>query len=170
MKITAIKAKVPPFKNNGNPVNPVDAQKIADEIELTFQETVETWREENKPDFRKEVRLKKDSVIIRVFTQSEIYNYVVLGTKPHPIKPKPDNKLGLLVFREKYKRKSSSRSRKALKGGSSGGLVFAKEIPMHPGNKEPAMYHVQLAKYWAKKFPETALSFYMKYFRSIGAS
>lgn len=106
--------------------------KTADGMLADFKKTTRTWRTDVKFYARpKGGQLGRRDMVITIYTNSQIYQYVEAGTKPHPIRPK---KAKALRFLSNYRAKTRAGFIGSSAGGTSGNPVFAKEV-MHPGTK-----------------------------------
>jgi hypothetical protein len=124
-----------------------EMKRILDGIQEDFEATTETWS--HKPKFEQEIKLTKSELVGRVFTRDEIYGYVSLGTKPHPIAPKQAR---LLRFREVYQAKTEPGVIGSHGGGSSGPIVYAGSV-YHPGTKG-RRFAQAIAKKWQPIFKQ----------------
>ena len=98
-----------------------EAKTVADEIELDFYLTVNTWK--HQPDFEKIVEIGSAAISILVGTDNEIYRYVNDGTKRHWVEPK---KAKALRFRSLYTAKTTPGKMVARSGGASGPFWYSK--------------------------------------------
>jgi hypothetical protein len=101
---------------------------IIKKAEREFDKTVATWS--RKPEFKKE-QAKPNKLMASVYTDNEIYGYVVRGTKPHVITPKA---APALRFQPNFTSKTIPRRITSRRGGRSGRMVSAK-IVRHPGTQ-----------------------------------
>jgi len=74
----------------------------------------------------------------------QIWRWTDWGTRPHIIKPKPTNKLGVLIFGSKFRSKTTPRLLKARAGMKGGPPVIARKVH-HPGT-EPRKFSQRIAQ------------------------
>lgn len=118
------------------------ARKLAWRVHRTYDELTSDWRKDGARDidvpvvFNPKITKKAKGILVEVKTESLKYRYVDLGTKSHTITPRPDNKLGLLIFPSEYKPKTSVKSLNKVEGGKdmSSPWLFVKRVE-HPGNE-----------------------------------
>ena len=144
VKLRAIKPK--PFKVDAIRLETLNGlRKVGRGMRRDFKRTVQTW--DNKPKFDMKIGLTKDTGNVRVFTASEIYAYVDLGTKPHIIRPVRAKALAFSVG-------GSPKTRPNVIGSYSGSAgntpVRAKEVK-HPGIK-PRNFSRIIKKEWEPEF------------------
>lgn len=101
---------------------------VIDRAEKDFSKTVATWKK--KPSFIKR-KASKSKLMAQVYTQDEIYTYVVRGTKAHVITPK---RAPVLRFQTGFTSKTVPRRISSRRGGASGNFVAAKKV-RHPGTE-----------------------------------
>lgn len=101
---------------------------IIKKAEREFDKTVATWN--RKPDFKKELA-RPSNLTAMVYTDNEIYGYVVRGTRAHVITPKA---APALRFQPNFTSKTIPRKITSRRGGRSGRMVSAK-IVRHPGTQ-----------------------------------
>jgi hypothetical protein len=109
-------------------------------IKTEFEDIVSDWSRDNRPEFVVETKVTSQELRVEVRPRkrrkaSTNFGYVDKGTPAHVIRPKPSNKLGLLVFRLGYDPKTLPIAQAHMgTGKAEGELVFAKEVH-HPGTK-----------------------------------
>ena len=101
---------------------------------------VSDWSSKNRPKFTVKIQTRPDEIIVAVAPRkrskaSQIFKYVDEGTKPHVIKPKPNNKKGLLFFRTGYSPRTLPVARAHVGSGTSSGPLVAARSVNHPGTK-----------------------------------
>jgi len=102
-------------------------RKTGTRIKEQYDKTTRTWR--NKPRFEQTISLRGSSPSILVATDSEIYGYVDLGTRPHIIRPKRAKKL-------RFGAGSSPKTQPNVigsTGGGEGGAEVYANVVSHPG-------------------------------------
>lgn len=119
-------------------------RKVGTQIKQDFEKTTQTW--DHKPKFETLVSLSGGPTVL-VDTNDEIYHYVSEGTKPHIIRPK---RARSLAFPGVYNAKTTPGVLEARSGGSSGDMVYTKEV-RHPGT-QPRKFDELIAKKWQSKF------------------
>lgn len=106
--------------------------KTAGDMQKDFEKTTRTWDTKVKFYARpKGGQLGRRDMVITVYTNNQIYQYVDEGTKAHIIRPKNAN---ALHFLSGYRAKTRPGFIGSSSGGASGESVFAKEVH-HPGTK-----------------------------------
>lgn len=119
-------------------------RKVGTQIKQDFEKTTQTW--DHKPKFETLVSLSGGPTVL-VETNDEIYHYVSEGTKPHTIRP---TRARVLAFPGVYNAKTTPGVLEARSGGSSGDMVYTKEV-RHPGT-QPRKFDELIAKKWQSKF------------------
>jgi len=120
----------------------------AEDIRIDFLVTAQTWR--NKPEFR----IKKRYMGRLIYTESPIYGYVSLGTRPHIIKAVKAP--ALRFFRTGFKPKTRRRVIASYAGAVANKdltTVYPPKVVHHPGN-EPREFQKEIAYKWRKQFPK----------------
>lgn len=108
-----------------------------------FGVTVQTW----KTPVNFDVKKAKFSRIIG--TDSQIYEWVDGGTKPHPIRPV---RASVLAFKTGGRPKSRVEKIVSRKGAPGKNQVFAKAV-QHPGT-EPRKFGETIQKKWEEQLPD----------------
>lgn len=122
--------------------------KTANDMRGDFEKTTRTWDTDVKFYVRpKGGQIGRRDMVITVYTNNQIYQYVDEGTKPHIIRPK---KASTLRFLSNHKAKTRPGFIGSSQGGSSGESVFSKEV-MHPGTR-PRNFAAIIAKRHAPRF------------------
>lgn len=121
-------------------------RRMGTKIKGDFEKTTATWK--HKPKFEVLVSLKGVGPTVVVDTNDEIYRYVSEGTKPHVIRPRTPG--GRLAFQGTYTAKTSPGVIGSTSGGSSGDMVYAREVH-HPGT-QARDFHKVISKEWQGKF------------------
>ena len=119
---------------------------VAENIKVDFLTTTRTWSEENQPDFKVTKRGRYKRVI---GTDSLIYKFVTLGTKPHTISPKPGG-AGVLVFNVPYRAKTAPMQVRSKAGGAGATQVITNRSVEHPGT-DARDFHKAIADKWRPK-------------------
>lgn len=102
-------------------------------VDANFQATVKTWKHKVRFVRRRAAR-KGRTIEGDVTVRDEIYGYVTLGTRRHPIPKRAMPKGRFLHFRTGYRAKTRRRVIGSHKGGAYGGWAAAKRV-MHPGTE-----------------------------------
>jgi hypothetical protein len=134
IRIEAIRPRKSPVINTAAFIREMSkaVDKSADDMLADFRKTTRTWKTDVKFYARpKGGRLGRRDLVITVYTNSQIYQYVEAGTKPHTIRPK---KAKALKFLSNYRAKTRPGFIGSGSGGASGDDVFAQEVH-HPGAK-----------------------------------
>lgn len=111
---------------------------IIKKAEREFKKTTATWN--RKPEFRID-RARKGNLVAMVYTDNEIYGYVVRGTRPHVITPKAAPSLR---FQTGFTSKTMPRKITSRRGGRSGPIVSTRLVN-HPGT-EPRDFDIVIAE------------------------
>ena len=109
-------------------------------VNRDFNATVRTWNTQVVFLVKKAAQIG-DRLEGSVTTDSKVYTYVSLGTKPHVIKPKNAK---VLRFKGMYKPKTKPNTIGSGSGGAFGDDVFSKGV-QHPGT-EARNFHLEIAK------------------------
>lgn len=106
--------------------------KTAGDMLKDFDKTTRTWDTQVKFYARpKGGQLGRRDLVITVYTNNQIYQYVDAGTKAHIIRPK---NASTLRFMSGHRAKTRPGFIGSSQGGASGAAVFAKEVH-HPGTR-----------------------------------
>lgn len=109
-------------------------------IDRMYGKTYRTWR--HKPQFRKEFRTTRESVVGQIATIDVIYHWVEDGTRAHIILPRSTT--GVLNFPSRSRPKTKVRTI-----GSGGGFRGARNVfstrVFHPGTK-PRKFTQEIVK------------------------
>jgi hypothetical protein len=125
-----------------------EANSISADILLDFELTTATWK--HKVKFERLVQIGPAEIVILVGTDDTIYGYVTKGTKKHIIKPRPENKRGLLFFNRPFVPKTKPGKMVASVGYIGPDLATARQVK-HPGN-EARKFDEQIQKKWRPIF------------------
>lgn len=128
------------------------------EVLKMFHETVEGWK--NPPNFGYTQIINSARVQVDIGPKGtfggnnsplKIYNWVTLGTDPHPITAK--RKRGFLHFQhgDGYIRSTKPGSLLSGPNANTGDWVVKRSVN-HPGIKEPRMFHELIANEYEPKF------------------
>ena len=125
-------------------------RNLARRVNKTYDELVEDWRNDGKrdidvrPSFERTIYQSSGWMEVHVKTDSLKYRYVDLGTKQHPIVPRPENTLGLLIFPKEYTPRTTVGSLEKREGGKNlaGPWVYTNYVD-HPGN-EPRNFELPI--------------------------
>lgn len=129
----------------------VDTSIMLNEMSLAINQTLElvdrdfravtrTWNTE-VVFLIKKAALQGGDLSGSVSTDSKVFMYVSLGTKPHVIKPKNAK---VLHFKSMYKPKTKPNTIGSSSGGAFGNDVFSKGV-QHPGT-EARNFHIEIAQ------------------------
>jgi hypothetical protein len=116
------------------------AYSLNSRVGKSYAGLTESWK--TKPEFEMKVTSKGNITTSEVKTGDAKYRWIDLGTKPHPIDPKPTNPHGFLVFRKDYKAGTKPRSLSSSKPKRGGDLVFTRHVE-HPG-VEPRHFEIPI--------------------------
>ena len=134
-----------------------DAAKLgmrdaAEAAQQDFEKTTATWQ--HKPDWI--IKEQQDGFLVG--TDDDVWNMLDKGTRPHPITAR---RARFLRFSSGFSAKTRPGFIGSQSGGSSGGPVFRKFIPRHPGTTArgwskliAAKYKVQLSRYIGARIRE----------------
>lgn len=117
-------------------------RQAAKELLADYQKTTATWDEQP----RWVVTVGRDTITVR--TDSEVWNYVDKGTRPHEIRAR---RAKALAFASGYQAKTRPGSIIAQPGGPSGEPRFAIAV-QHPGTRSRGFSRRLRAK-WKVKWP-----------------
>ena len=153
---TFVQAVIPPpldVKRMQKPI--IDGLKeFGNILKFDLNGTVRTWK--NKPKFAIYITpfsfgtTKVEITFDAPGEQGQIWRWTDEGTKPHIIRPKPTNKLGVLIFPSMFKPKTKPGSLRAGAGFSGGPPRIAREVH-HPGTT-PRRFSAEIAKRRGKAF------------------
>lgn len=116
------------------------ATNLGKRVGKQYDELTGNWND--PPEFTQRVDARATRTTVEVKTLNKKYRWVNLGTKPHPIDPKPDNPIGLLVFQKDYTAATRPRSLETRRATKSGPTIFAKHVE-HPGS-EPRHFEIPI--------------------------
>lgn len=127
-----------------------ELRSVGREVKRDYDGTVSNWKPENKPTFEMSIGLSGGPTLIVVATgNTEIYEYVTLGTDAHIILPRNSPRL---AFRTGYTAKTSPGSLQSGPGGYSGNIVYSQGV-IHPGT-EPRDFEGQIEEKYRKIFAD----------------
>ncbi len=142
-------------------------------VRREFEGVVSDWSPESKPRFTVEERMSDRGlvVIVRPYARrkaSRIFGWVDRGTRPHVIRPRPENERQLLFFRTGYRAKTKPIAQAHVGDGkATGPWVAAREVH-HPGTK-PRRFSEEIRKRTVKRFRRRVEAIFRKYARRYGA-
>ncbi len=112
--------------------------RVADDIRKEFLSTTKTW--EKKPQFKRLQKTIGNVYSVTIFTENEIYGYVVKGTKPHIIRAK--NAPALL-----FSYPSTPKTQPMLLGSGKGsrGSQWAQKLEVHHPGTEARDFDIVIA-------------------------
>lgn len=117
---------------------------VRQEIRQDFERTVRTWEE--KPEFYVRQQVTFKDIMVTVYTEDEVYNWVNFGTNPHII----ESVNGVMHFLDEYIAKTAPGDLDSFSGGEFGDDVFT-YVVYHPGI-EPREFEHEIAKYHRPRF------------------
>lgn len=101
-----------------------------------FQKITASW--DHQPDFAFTQRVSPKLIEVKIFPYGEhaqIFEWTDKGTKPHEIRPKPENKRGLLIFQTGYSARTAPIARFDVGSGTASGEWRAAASVQHPGTE-----------------------------------
>lgn len=109
-----------------------EADIVTREAQRRFEELVSDW--DNEVTFTSDSKIVGNNIIMEVKTDSQIFHWVDKGTKPHTIRPRPNNRRQIMRFLPDYSARTSPGTFRSNPAGgqSSGDEVFSREVH-HPG-------------------------------------
>ena len=114
-------------------------KRLAKRVHRSYDDLTSDWRGDYARGdidapviFNEKISQNKERTLVEVKTDSDKYRYVDLGTEAHPIKARPDNPTGVLVFSSQFTPRTSVKSLTTKSGGKSGPLIFTTTVD-HPG-------------------------------------
>jgi hypothetical protein len=116
-------------------------------LKTEFEDVVSDWSKENRPAFKIETKVGNEEIraTVRPVVRGKgwlIFKWTDLGTRAHPIDPKPSNRRGRLIFQAGYSPKTLPIARAHVGDGQAHGDWTSPEHVDHPGTQ-------------ARKFSET---------------
>lgn len=109
-------------------------------LKTEFDDVVSDWSKDNRPAFKIETKVGSQEIraTVRPVVRGQgwlIFKWTDLGTRPHPIDPKPSNRRGLLIFQEGYSPKTLPIARAHVGDGQPHGDWASRQHIDHPGTK-----------------------------------
>ena len=116
------------------------AYSLNSRVGKTYDNLTGSWRD--KPEFNMKVTTRGSVTTSEVKTGNAKYLWIDLGTKAHPIDPRPENPHGFLVFGKGYTAGTKPRSLTPSRPKRGGNLVFTRHVE-HPGI-EPRHFEIPI--------------------------
>lgn len=127
--------------------------RLAKRVHKTYDELVVNWRNDRdrdidvRPLFVEKITVSARGMKVEVKTDSLKYRFVDLGTRPHEINPRPENKYGLLIFPKEFTPKTTPQVLGYDSGAGKnwdGPFIRTPHVEEHPGIKEPRMFEIPI--------------------------
>lgn len=127
----------------------IEQQSIAEKVKQDFEATTKTWKHKPKFEILTDIDAK-GNVTTLVGTDDERYGWIDKGTRRRTIKPRPENKSGLLVFPSGYSPATKPGFIGSYPTGSYGPLVFTPIVKKH--KIKARRFTETIAKKWKPKY------------------